>query len=193
MKMPETIGLVHFIGIGGIGMNVIQGAKICGASTIIAADVFDRKLKWASTFGATHTINAEKENLVARVMEITASSGVDYAFEAISSPETIGQAFESAAKLGKIIVIGITPAHFETLPIPPLNLLLFQKTIMGSLYGTSNAQIEIPKMLYLYRNGQLKLEELITNTYTLDQINQGYQDMIDGKNIRGVVQFDDIN
>ena len=181
---------VLVIGVGGVGMNVIQGARICGASTIIAADIFDRKLKWARSFGATHTINMEKENIVPKVMEITSNIGVDYAFEVISSPETIGQAFEATAKLGKIVVIGITPAQFETLPIPPLNLLLFQKTIMGSLYGTSNAQIEIPKILYMYKNGQLKLEELITKTYTLDQINQGYQDMIDGKNIRGVVQFD---
>jgi NDMA-dependent alcohol dehydrogenase len=180
---------VLVIGVGGVGMNVVQGARLCGATTIIAADLFGRKLSWAKTFGATHTIHAEREDLVSKVMEITNGTGVEYAFEVVSTPETIGQAFEATAKLGKVVVIGITPAHFETLPISPLNLLLFQKTLMGSLYGTSNAQVEIPKLLYMYKKGQIKIEELITNTYTLDQINQGYADMIEGRNIRGVVSF----
>lgn len=181
---------VLVIGVGGVGMNVIQGAVASSATIIIAADVFDRKLEWAKTFGATHTIHAEKTDVVERVMEITGDAGVDYAFEVISSPETIAQAYQATAKLGTTVVIGLTPSKFEELPISPLNLTLMQKTLMGAIYGTSNAPVEIPKLLNMYEHGQLRLDELVTSTYRLDQINQGYEDMLAGKNIRGVVVFE---
>ncbi|MBF0277341.1 MAG: Zn-dependent alcohol dehydrogenase [SAR324 cluster bacterium] len=181
---------VLVIGIGGIGSNIIQGAASVNASMIVAADQFDQKLEWSRSFGATHTINIEKENLLEKVMEITDGVGVDFAFEAISHPETIGLAFEAAAKMGKVVVVGLTPSHFETLPISPLKLVLTQKTLMGSIYGTSNARIEIPKLLSMYEHGQIKLDELVTRTYSLDEINQGYEDLLAGKNIRGIVKFD---
>lgn len=181
---------VLVIGVGGVGMNVIQGAKAAGAGTIIAADIVDQKLAWSKLFGATHTINPTKADVVTTVMEITGSRGVDFAFEAISRPDTIAQAFEATAKLGTVVVIGLTPANFDSLPISPLNLVLTQKTVMGTLYGTSNALVEIPKLLQMYNQGQIKLDELVTNTYTLDQINLGYADMVAGKNIRGVLTFE---
>ncbi len=181
---------VLVLGVGGVGMNVIQGAVASSATMIIAVDKFDRKLEWAREFGATHTINAAESDIVERVLEFTAGVGVDYAFEAISYPETIAQAFEATAKLGTTVVIGLSPSHFEALPINPLSLVLMQKTLMGTIYGSSNAPVEIPKLLNMYRHGQLKLDELVTATYTLDQINQGYEDMQAGKNIRGVVVFD---
>ena len=180
---------VLVVGTGGIGTNIIQGAASMSASIIIAADRFDHKLAWSRSFGATHTINVDKENLVEKVMEITDNIGVDYAFEAISRPETIAMAFEATAKLGKVVVVGLTPSKFDSLPISPLNLVLTQKTLMGSIYGTSNARIEIPKLLHMYKNGQIKLDELVTNTYSLKQINQGYDDLIAGKNIRGIIKF----
>lgn len=181
---------VLVIGVGGVGMNVIQGAVASSATTIIAADLVEQKLAWAREFGATHTINAEKSDVVAKVMEITEGAGVDFAFEAISMPETIAQAYGATAKLGTIVVLGLTPSHFEELPISPLNLVLTQKTLMGTIYGTSNAPAEIPKLLNMYQHGQLRLDELVTQTYTLDKINQGYEDMLAGKNIRGVVVFE---
>ena len=181
---------VLVIGVGGVGMNTVQGAKTAGASTIIAADIFDHKLEWAKIFGATHIINAEQADIVEAVMEITGGTGVDFAFEAISRPHTIAQAYEATARLGTIVVIGLTPSHFDSLPISPLSLVLTQKTLMGTLYGTSNALVEIPKLLRMYRQGQLKLDELVTKIYPLEQINQGYADMETGKNIRGVVVFD---
>ena len=122
-------------------------------------------------------------------MEITDNIGVDYAFEAISRPETIAMAFEATAKLGKVVVVGLTPSKYDSLPISPLNLVLTQKTLMGSIYGTSNARIEIPKLLYMYKRGQIKLDELVTNTYSLNDINQGYDDLMAGRNIRGIVKF----
>lgn len=181
---------VLVIGVGGLGMNVIQGARLCSALVIIAADMAARKLEWAKPFGATHTIDASREDVVARVMEITNGAGVNYAFEAISSPDTVAQAFAAASKLGSVVVCGLTPSTVESLPISPLQLVLTQKTLMGTIYGASNAPAEIPKLLRMYERGQIKLDELITNTYTLDQINQGYADMMAGKNIRGVIKFD---
>lgn len=180
---------VLVIGVGGIGMNAIQGAKASNASTIIAADLVDWKLEKSKEFGATHTINPEKEDLVAKVMEITHGMGVDFAFEAIATPATIGQAFAATGKGGTTVVIGLTPANAETIPISPLMLVLYQKALLGTLYGTSNAQYEIPKLLSLYQHGQIKLKELITKTYTLDQVNEGYNDLRAGKNIRGVIKF----
>lgn len=180
---------VLVVGVGGVGMNVIQGARVASATTIIAADRGDRKLAWAKEFGATHTVNTTKEELVPRVMEITNGAGVDYAFEAISSPATIAQAYAATGKLGTIVVIGLSPATADQIPISPLSLVLGQKTLMGTLYGASNPQLDIPRLLKLFRHGQLKLNELVTQTYTLDQINQGYADMLAGKNIRGVVKF----
>lgn len=185
---PDSSVLV--IGAGGVGTNAIQGAKVANASTIIAVDVVEQKLTWAKQFGATHTINATQTDVVSAVMDITGGAGVDFAFEAISRPETIGQAFEATARLGTVVVIGLTPSNFDSLPISPLNLVLAQKTLMGTLYGTSNALVEIPRLLEMYGQGQILLDELVTNTYTLDQINQGYADMQAGKNIRGVLVFD---
>lgn len=181
---------VLVIGVGGVGMNVIQGARAASASTIIAVDIVDQKLEWAKGFGATHTINSKEEDVVTRVMEITDGVGVDFAFEVISNPTTIGQAFAATARMGTVVVIGLTPATVESLPISPLHLVLSQKTLMGTLYGSSSALVEIPRLLSMYRHGQIKLDELVTNTYTLDQINEGYADMLAGKNIRGVLRFD---
>ncbi|MCP4357806.1 MAG: Zn-dependent alcohol dehydrogenase [Chloroflexi bacterium] len=181
---------VLIIGSGGIGMNVVQGAKVAGASIIVAVDVVDQKLEWAKSFGATHTINAQKADVVKTVMHITDGTGVNFAFEAISHPDTIAQAYEATARMGTVVVIGLTPSKFDSLPISPLSLVLTQKTLMGTLYGSSNALVEIPKLLRMYKQDQLKLDELVTTTYTLDQINQGYEDMVAGKNIRGVIVFD---
>ncbi len=181
---------VLVIGVGGVGMNAIQGARAAGASTIIAVDRFEPKLNWARGFGATHTINGAREDVVSTVGEITGGVGVDFAFEAISRPETIAQAYAATARLGTVVVIGLTPSHFDSLPISPLDLVLTQKTLMGTLYGGSNALVEIPRLLHMYEKGQIKLDELVTNTYTLDQINQGYADLVAGQNIRGVLVFD---
>ncbi len=180
---------VLVIGVGGVGMNAVQSARIAGADVVIAADIVDRKLEWAREFGATHTIDATTEDVVARVMEITGGSGVDFAFEAISRPETIGQAFEATGRLGTITVIGLTPSRYDGIPVSPLGLVLAQKTVMGTLYGTSNALVEIPSVLAMYDEGRFKLDELVTSTYSLDEVNRGYEDMVAGKNIRGVITF----
>ncbi len=180
---------VMVIGCGGIGSNVIQGAALAGARMVIAVDVVDFKLEKAREFGATHTINAKNQDVVQVVKDLTWGEGVDYAFEAIATPATIGQAYACTAKNGTVVVIGLTPYTAESIPIPPLDLVLFQKTLMGTLYGDSQPRYDIPNLLQLYGAGKLKLDELVTRTYTLDQINEAYADMLAGKNIRGVIEF----
>jgi len=180
---------VMVIGCGGIGSNVIQGAALAGARMVIAVDVVDFKLEKAREFGATHTINAKNQDVVQVVKDLTWNEGVDYAFEAIATPATIGQAYACTAKNGTVVVIGLTPYTAESIPIPPLDLVLFQKTLMGTLYGDSQPRYDIPNLLQLYGAGKIKLDELVTRTYTLDQINEAYADMLAGKNIRGVIEF----
>lgn len=180
---------VMVIGCGGIGMNVVQGAALAGARMIIAVDVADFKLEKAKEFGATHTINPKNEDVVQKVKELTWGQGVDYAFEAIATPATIGQAYACTGKNGTVVVIGLSPATAESIPIPPLDLVLYQKTLMGTLYGDSQPRNDIPNLLAMYHVGKIKLDELITRTYTLDQINEAYADMLAGKNIRGVIEF----
>ena len=180
---------VMVIGCGGIGMNTVQGAAIAGARMVIAVDVNDFKLEKAKEFGATHTINSTREDPVAISRDLTWGEGVDYAFEAIATPATIGQAYACTGKNGTVCVIGLTPATAESIPISPLDLVLSQKTIMGTLYGDSQPRFDILNLLKMYGAGKLKLDELVTRTYTLDQVNEAYADMVGGKNIRGVIQF----
>jgi S-(hydroxymethyl)glutathione dehydrogenase/alcohol dehydrogenase len=185
----EPGSTVMVIGCGGIGMNAVQGAAIAGARMIIAVDKVDFKLEKAREFGATHTINSTREDPVQISKDLTWGEGVDYAFEAIATPATIGQAYACLGKNGTVVVIGLTPFTAESIPIPPLDLVLYQKNIMGTLYGDSQPRNDIPNLLKMYHAGQLKLDELVTRTYTLDQVNEAYADMLSGKNIRGVIEF----
>ena len=114
---------------------------------------------------------------------------MDYAFEAISSPATIGQAYRAIGKNGTVVVVGLTPFTEKSIPISPLDLVLSQKTIMGTLYGDSQPRDDIPNLLKMYGAGKLKLDELVTRTYTLDQVNEAYADLLAGRIIRGVIEF----
>lgn len=180
---------VLVIGIGGVGINAVQGAKLASATTIIAVDTVQKKLDWAMEFGATHTIDASKDDVVMKVMEITNGVGVDFAFEVIGTPDTIGQAFNATSKGGTTVVVGMTSFMENSIPVNPFILASYQKAILGTLYGSTNPQTEIPLLLNMHAHGQLKLDELITHVYTLDEINQGYDDLRAGKNLRGVVKM----
>ncbi len=181
---------VLVIGIGGVGINVVQAAAGSSASMIIAADQFDHKLEWAKQFGATHTINTKKEDLVTKVLELTQGAGVNFSFEVIGNPDLIGEAFNATSKGGTIVAVGVSPISSQSIPINPHILTIFQKSLLGTIYGTANAQVEIPRLLQMYKVGKLKLDELITKTYKLDDVNEAYSDMLAGKNLRGVILFD---
>jgi S-(hydroxymethyl)glutathione dehydrogenase/alcohol dehydrogenase len=180
---------VAIYGVGGVGSNIVQGATLAGARTIIAVDVHDFKLQTAQELGATHTVNSRTTDSVREIRAITEGLGVDYAFDAVALSETTAAAYKALAKGGTLVLVGLAPASQTSLPIMPLNLVLAQKTIMGVIYGDARPRNDIPTMLKMYESGQLKLDELVTKTYTLDQINDAYADMIAGKIIRGVIQF----
>jgi len=179
---------VLVVGTGGDGMNVVQGARLAGATTIVAADLVERKLDWARVFGATHTVNTGAADLVAEVHAITDGVGVDHAFVCVDPPRTLLPAFRATAKAGNVVVTALTPAEELALPVPPLELVTSQKAIMGAVYGFASPRVQIPELIALYRDGALRLSELITRRYRLDQLNEGYADLIAGRNLRGVVE-----
>jgi alcohol dehydrogenase/S-(hydroxymethyl)glutathione dehydrogenase/alcohol dehydrogenase len=178
---------VLVVGVGGDGVNVVQGAKLAGATTIIAADLVARKLEWAVGFGATHTIDNGSSDLVAAVHAITDGVGVDHAFVCIDPPRTLLPAFRATAKAGNVVVTALTPADESSMPVPPLELVTSQKAIMGSVYGFASPRVQIPELVALYRKGAIRLAELVTRRYPLDAINDGYADLVAGRNLRGVV------
>lgn len=181
---------VLVVGCGGDGMNVVQGARLCGAATIIAADLVDAKLDLARDFGATHGVNAAGEALTRAVLDLTDGIGVDHAFVCIDPPATLLPAFRATQKAGNVVVTAITPDTVKQIDIPPLELFATQKAVMGAVYGFASPRVQVPELLRLYRTGDLKLRELITRSYALDEINQGYADLDAGKNLRGMVVFD---
>ncbi|MCL4184420.1 MAG: Zn-dependent alcohol dehydrogenase [Burkholderiaceae bacterium] len=178
---------VLVVGVGGDGINVVQGAKLAGATTIIAADVVARKLEWARAFGATHTVDSGSADLVVAVHAVTDGVGVDHAFVCIDPPATLLPAFRATAKAGNVVVTALTPTGHTSLPVPPLELVTSQKAIMGSVYGFASPRVQIPELIALYRRGAIRLAELVTRRYPLAAINEGYADLIAGRNLRGVV------
>ena len=178
------------LGTGGVGLNVIQGAKISGAAKIIAIDINPQRLKMAQQFGATHTILAKKEDkgllqAAAKVKEMTDSRGADYAFECTAIPEL------GAAPLAMIRNAGIAVqvSGIEQEIMIDMNLFEWDKIYMNPLYGKCRPQIDFPKLVTLYDKGDLLLDELITQTYTLDQLQLAFDDMLAGRNAKGVIVF----
>ncbi len=182
---------VVIFGIGGVGINAVQGAAVNGASQVVAVDLVDFKLEMAEEFGATHTINANQQDPVERVLELTNGVGADKSIVTIDNvrPEHVGWAFRSIRKGGRAVITGIARDEFTHIDVSPQELTMYAKEVIGTFYGHSTVYSDLARYLDLYRAGKVKVDELTTRTYTLDEINQGYQDMLDGKNIRGVVSY----
>lgn len=179
---------VAVFGAGGVGLNVIQGAAIAGAEKIIAVDLLENKLEYARRFGATHTVNASAGNPVEQVRALTDGRGVDYAFEVIGLPTTMRQAYDSLAKRGMAVVVGVTPMTTEV-SVPVMSLVFEERVLTGSVYGSSRPRLDILKLIDLYRAGKLKLDELLTRTYPFEQINAAYEALERGEVARSVVTF----
>ena len=177
---------VAVFGCGGIGLNVIQGAALAGAEKIIAVDLEDKKLQFAEQFGATHRVNPNSDgDAVQKIMEIT-GGGADYAFECIGVPQVIGQAYACVRKGGTACVVGVTKA--DGMVTLPTFLMPFQeKVLVGSMYGSARPSLDFPRYLNLYKTNRLKLDELVTATYSIDDINRAFEDMEKGVNARGVI------
>jgi alcohol dehydrogenase (nicotinoprotein) len=179
---------VVIYGIGGVGINAVQGAAISGAMYVIAVDPLASKREAAQRLGATHTAAgySEAQQLVT---DLTRGVGADRALITVGlvTQDVVDAAFAAIRKRGTVVITGLAGPGKKTIQLSSFELTLFQKRVEGCLFGGGNPFDDIPLMLDLYRAGRLKLDELITTRYTLDEINQGYRDMLDGRNIRGLL------
>ena len=180
---------VAVIGLGGVGLNVVQGAALAGAARIIAIDVLDHKLELARGFGATHTINARQEDPVERVKGLTGGWGADYTFEVIGNPLTIKQAYDSIRKGGAAVIVGLAPEDAE-LGVKPVDMMRTGRRILGCNYGSIRPHYDIPRYVDLYLGGRIKLDELISRRFALNEINAAFAALEAGEVARGVIVFD---
>jgi Zn-dependent alcohol dehydrogenase len=180
---------VLVIGCGGVGLNIVQGARLAGASPIIACDLRDNKLDYAKLFGATHTINATAGNVVERVREMTDGLGVETAFDAIGGETTALQVIDAVAPGGRAVLVGI-PAFSTRAAINPSQIVYGEKVISGTYYGSVRPNIDFPMLADLDLGKKINLDDLISRTYALEQINEGFALMLAGEVARGVIVFD---
>jgi Zn-dependent alcohol dehydrogenase len=186
IKKGDTVAVV---GCGGVGLNVIQGARIAGAREIIAVDMNETKLQMAKEFGATATVNASQADAVSEVMSMTEQRGADVAFEVIGLQQTIDQTITMTRRGGEAVLVGV-PKMDAMVSVPAfLGLVVSEKTIKGCWYGSSNVQQDVPKLIDLYKKGDLKLDELISRTIPLDQVNDAFTAMQTGEVARTVIEY----
>jgi S-(hydroxymethyl)glutathione dehydrogenase/alcohol dehydrogenase len=178
---------VAVIGAGGVGLNCIQGAAIAGAGKVIAVDMVPYKLELAKQFGATHTVNASEGDPVAQVQELT-GGGAHYSFEAIGLKQTSEQAFSMIRNGGTATIIGMIPVG-TMIELHGVEFL-FEKKIQGSNMGSNRFRVDMPRLVDLYLDGKLKLDELVSRRLRLDEINDGFDAMKSGEVARSVVVFD---
>jgi NDMA-dependent alcohol dehydrogenase len=180
---------VVVFGIGGIGASALQGAKFAGARQVIAVDPVAFKREIAQELGATHSIDPTSEDVMAKVMELTYNRGADRVVVTIGNPkkEDYGLAMSCVRKAGRLVMTSVAHSSIQELPWSPFEMTLFAKQAVGVLYGDSTAREDVPRMLEMYSAGQIDVDKMVTQTYKLGQINEGYQDMLEGKNVRGVI------
>lgn len=179
---------VAVIGCGGVGLNVIQGSAIAGARQIIAIDLLDNKLAYAKTFGATHCINPSKDDPWRSVLDLTGGRGVDFAFEVISTPKTIELAFKMTAPGGVCTIVGVC-RDGSRISLNPNAFLSMEKVLTGSYYGSARPRIDMPNLLDMYMSGKLKIDELVSRTFPLEQVNEAYDLLKQGEVARSVIKF----
>jgi len=187
----ESGDTVVVIGIGGIGANAVQGARMAGAKRIVAIDPIEFKREKAMEFGATHTFSSLEEATPA-ISEMTWGQNADKVIITVGLVDgaMIAPAMAVVRKGGTLVVTSVANMMATDVQLSLFDLAMMNKEIKGTIFGSGNPRFDIPNLLSMYREGTLQLDELITKTYTLDQINEGYQDMRDGTNIRGVIMFD---
>jgi len=184
----EPSSSVAVIGCGGVGVNSIQGAVHRAAETVIAMDVLNSKLQIAKTFGASHTVNSQALDCVQQVMEITDGRGVDYAFVTVGAKSAIDLSLSVLARGGTSVIVGMPPSGIFG-EFDPGTLAALGQRIVGSKMGSATVKVDIPKLAQLYQNGFLKLDELISGRYALEEINEAVSSMRAGAALRNVVVF----
>jgi len=178
---------VAVFGCGGVGLNIIQGARLAGAGLIVAVDLDDAKLEMARKFGATHTLRGDAPDLHKAIRALTRDrAGLDFAFEAVGNAEVARVAFLSIAKGGEVILVGI--AHMkDKVSLSQIAAVTQEKGMRGTTNGSADSWKTVPLLIDLYKKKELMLDELVSRTYTLDEINEAMADLRSGRNARGVV------
>jgi len=186
---PAAGSTVAIFGLGGIGLSALMATMLFDCAQVIAVDISADKLELSRSFGATHTIDASKEDPVAEIRKLTTGRGADYAVEASGQASVIEQAFESVRRGGGACVFASHPAHGTRISIDPFELIC-GKELRGSWGGSSNPDRDIPLFAKLYLEGRLPLEKLLTHRYRLDQINQALDDMEQHRVVRPLIEID---
>jgi len=176
------------IGCGGVGLSIIQGCRIAGASRIIAVDTQEWKLELAKKVGATDGVDATDGEAVAKVNDLT-SGGVDYAFEAVGSNATVRSAYDMTRRGGTMVMVGVITSRDE-LALPGFDVVMSEKSILGSTMGSTGFRVAMPRFVEFYLKGQLLLEEIISARRPLDEINVCFDEMGRGEAARSVIVFD---
>lgn len=181
---PGSSALI--IGAGGVGIAAIQGARIAGASEIVAVDLHEGKLDRAKAFGATHGVTPD--DLPAALAEITGGEGFDFVLECIGMPSTMRQAFDMTRRGGTACIVGVGRAE-ETFALSAFEMFFSEKTLVGSMYGGADVRTDFNRFLRLYKSGRLDLEGMITRRIQIDEINDALSCMGDADVIRQVIDF----
>jgi len=178
---------VAVFGLGGVGLNVVQGARIAGAVQIIGVDVLAHRLEAARRFGATHTVNAKSDDPVKAIRDLT-GGGADFAFEVIGRAATVRQAVDCVSRGGVAVAVGLPPTR-EELTVPGPSFVLDEKTLRACFYGSSRLRFDIPRLLALYDAGRLMLDELVTAAFPLDRVNEAVATLDRGDGLRSILQM----
>lgn len=179
---------VAVFGCGGVGLNVVQGARIAGAARIIAVDLSEEKMQLAKEFGATDTVTPGG-NAVKEIFAMTDGLGVDYAFEVVGNARLVESCVKSTRKNGMAVLVGMGSAE-DKFSVNCMVIPYMAKTIKGCMYGSCNFKVDFPRYLNLYEHGKLDLDRLITRTYSIDEAPQAFADLTDGNNARGVIVYE---
>jgi len=177
---------VAVFGCGGVGLNVVQGAAIAGAERIIAIDTLEAKLEMAKQFGATDTILAKPGEDTAKALKKMTGGGPDYAFECVGVGALAETAYRAIRRGGKAVIVGVARPT-DAASFKPMTMVFEEKSLQGSYFGSCVPRIDFPRMLHLYMAGRLKLDELITRRYKIDEAPQAFADLESGRNARGVI------
>jgi S-(hydroxymethyl)glutathione dehydrogenase/alcohol dehydrogenase len=185
-RVPAGASMAVF-GTGGVGLNVVQGGAMVAAHPIIAVDVKPARLEHALALGATHAVDASKEDPAAAIRRIT-GRGADFTFVAVGNAPAVGQAADALAPGGTCVVIGVPPTG-QTFPLDVRPLVTGERAIVGSSYGSARTREDLPRMVTLYQAGKLKIDELITKRYGLEEANEAFRALAAGELGRGLIVF----
>jgi Zn-dependent alcohol dehydrogenase len=185
----EAGSIAVIFGCGGVGLNAIQGCAIAGAGMIVAVDTSDEKLEMAKEFGATHGFNVTGKDSAGKDLFKLTGGGADYAFDCVGLGKISEMAWGVLRRGGTAVIVGIAGPK-DQIALNSQQVAMTEKTLTGSFYGSARPQLDFPRLIGLYRSGRLKLDELITRRYSIDEAPRAFADLNAGKQGRGVIIFD---